>query len=85
MGKEEEASSQSKDTSDYHCKDALEICKELGTDPENGLSSSQIEEKRKQHGDNKLPEPKRASKLKISFSCFILLKIIFSLKSEHVP
>lgn len=64
MGKKDTTTT--KDNNDHHTKDALEICKELGTNHEKGLSSSQIEQYRTEYGGNKLPEPKRASKLKIS-------------------
>jgi magnesium-transporting ATPase (P-type) len=63
------ASSNSKDSSDYHCKDAIELCEQLGTNPSLGLSAAQVEANRRQYGNNKLPEPKRASKLKVNPIC----------------
>lgn len=49
----------------WHTRDATEVCKEFGTDPDKGLSAADVEQKRRQYGDNKLPEPKRASYFKM--------------------
>ncbi len=44
------------------------MCNEFGTDTEKGLQYSEIEEKRSQYGDNKLPAPRRPSYMKISMN-----------------
>ena len=39
----------------------VEKARALGTDPEKGLTTAQVEESRRKHGDNRLPEPEQAT------------------------
>ena len=49
----------------YHTKEAQQVCADLGTHPEHGISNSEVSQRRSKYGENKLPDPQRVSYARI--------------------
>ena len=63
----------------WHAVSDLDVISKLGSSSTEGLSDQEVKERRKIYGENILPEIKHRSKIRILFSQFKNLPIIFLL------
>jgi Ca2+-transporting ATPase len=63
----------------WHTVSDLDVISKLGSSSTEGLSDQEVKERRKIYGENILPEIKHRSKIRILFSQFKNLPIIFLL------
>lgn len=69
----------------FHSKKAEEAVKELSSDLQKGLTESQVIEKRKQYGENKLREKKKKTNLQRFIDQFKDVMIIILLIALLYP